>query len=118
MTGSGEDDAVEVVYGYVRTDPEDPSSVERRTRSVPTAWYESVERADAVLQRVKDEWIHETGVRSVGLSPGSIDDSEESTSIVVSIDEAEADAGDRLPDSVEGVSVEVEFVDPDEGRPL
>lgn len=120
MTPSGTDgdNETEIVYGYARTDPDDPSSTKPRTKTVPADWHESVERANTVLKRVGKEWIERSGVRSVGLSAGRIGDSEDSTSIVVSVDETRTEARTDFPDSVEGVPIETEFVDPGEGYPL
>lgn len=114
MVPSDSEDAeqVEIVYAYVRTDPDDPSSIEPRTRTVSATWYDTWKHADEVLQRVKDKWIRKSGVRSVSLGGG------ESHSIVVAIDQEQTEIQDEIPDTVDDVPVKVEFIDPSEGYPL
>jgi len=106
-----EEPTVEIVYAHARTDPDDPDSVEPRTKTVPADWYETHQHARDVLRQVKDEWIRKEGVRAIGL----VADDEPSISVTVT-------PASRLhpvfPESVEGVPVNVRESDPDRGQML
>jgi hypothetical protein len=106
-----EEQTVEIVYGYVRTDPDDPDSLEPRTKTVSADWYESHRHAEDVLQQVMDEWIQKRGVRSVGLGG----DDEPVISVTV-VHTSEFDQ--KFPETVDGVPVNVREIDPDKGQML
>jgi hypothetical protein len=103
---------VEIVYSYAQTDPDDPSSIEPRTKKVSADWYEAVQHADEVLQQVKDDWIRKSGIRSVGLR------GDDSSTIVVTVDRTNPEVREQLPDSVEEVPIRIRFTDPSKGEPL
>lgn len=108
----GEDEqTVEIVYGYVRTDPDDPDSVEPRTKAVPADWYEAHQHASDVLQQVTDEWMQKRGVRSVGL------DGDDKPGIAVTVIRTNA-FNQTFPQTVNGVPVNVREIDPDKGQML
>lgn len=44
-----------IVYGYARSDPDNPWSLEPRTKTVPTPWYNDVKRAVRV-QKLLQSW--------------------------------------------------------------
>lgn len=68
--------------------------------------------AEEIFLQVRDEWIRRSGVRCVAVG-GSRDHS-----IVVTIDQNQPEMRERIPDSVDGVPVKIEFIDPSEGYPL
>jgi hypothetical protein len=106
-----EKQTVEIVYGYARTDPDDPDSLEPRTKTVSADWYEAHQHASDVLQQVKDEWIQKRGVRSVGL--GGDDKPGISVTVVRT-----SEFNQNFPETVDGVPVNVREIDPDKGQML
>lgn len=80
-------------------------------KEVPKAWYEEFTHADEVFNRIREDWIQIAGIRSVGLSPRSYDGDDETT-IVVAVDTTNADAETQIPDSVDGVPIEIKYSDP------
>jgi hypothetical protein len=108
---SGEEPTVEVVYAYARTDPDDPDSLEPRTKTVSADWYEAHQHAEGVLQKVKDEWIQKEGVKGVGLGG----DEEPVISVTVV---RTSHLKRTFPETVDGVPVNVREIDPDEGQIL
>ena len=65
-------DEVEIVYGVARTDPADPSSLTRRTRTVPADWHDALSRA---LETHRGLPVAElTGYLGSFVVPGSHDD--------------------------------------------
>lgn len=113
MTSNDGDEkqTVEIVYGYARTDPDDPDSLEPRTKTVSADWYEAHQHAEAVLQQVKDEWIQTAGVRAVGLGG----DGEPAISVTVL---RSTHVERTVPETVDGVPVRVREIDPDDGQIL
>lgn len=107
-----DEEQVEIVYAYARTDPNDPSTLEPRTKMVSAGWYAAKKHDDEVFQQVKDDWIRKSGVRGVGLG------GDDSQTIIVTIDQERTEIQEEIPDAVDDVPVEVEFVDPSEGYPL
>lgn len=112
----GSDDAdeeqpVEIVYGYVRTDPEDPDSLEPRTKTVSADWHKAHQHAEGVLRRVKDAWIQKKGVRGVGLGG----DVELGISVTVV---RTSEVTPQFPETVDGVPVHVRELRDDDGQLL
>lgn len=106
-----EEQTVEIAYGYARTDPDDPDSLEPRTKTVSTDWYEAHQHAEDVLRQVKDKWIQKRGVRNVGL--GGEDESSTSVTVVRT-----SESSQTFPETVDGVPVNVREIDPDKGQML
>jgi hypothetical protein len=68
---------------------------------------ENENEADAVFQRVSDDWIRKSGVHGVGVG------GDRSDRIIVTIDFKRAEVREQFPDAIEGVPVEIRFTDPD-----
>ena len=102
---------VEIVYAHVRADPDDPESLEPRTKEVSAEWYEVRQRAHTALQRVSDEWIRKPGVRSVGL--GADDGPVIDVTVL-----RQGENTPTFPETVDGVPVRIQFIDSDEGQLL
>lgn len=109
-------DEVPIVYGFAREVDAAPSSmapgpatVPRKT-TVPADWYNDLQHAFDVHDRRKHEWGTVNGVRSTGVSPGRYGG--ENASIVVEVlREKAGESRGTVPESADGVPVEVEEVD-------
>lgn len=108
---SDEEQTVEVVYAYARRDPDDPDSLEPRTKTVSADWNEAHQHAEDILQQVKDKWIQKEDVRGVGLSG---DDEPVLSVTVVRTSHLKR----AFPETVDGVPVNVRESDPDAGQIL
>lgn len=112
---------VPIVYGYTRDVDGDPSSMAPgkatvpRTTNVPADWYNDLQHAFNIHDRVSDQWLSMDGVVSTGVSPGEYGG--ENASIVVELlrNNASQNRG-KIAESVRGVPIEIEEVNP--GFPL
>ncbi|MFC7215134.1 hypothetical protein ACFQO4_13740 [Saliphagus sp. GCM10025334] len=100
------DGEVPVVTALVRTDPDDPWSVDTRTRSVPASWYASVSKAFELNELLAESTI--TGYLGSAVVPGTYDDGGATITVEVSV---EADAVREVLDrAVDGVSINVDTI--------
>ncbi|EMA40055.1 hypothetical protein [Halobiforma nitratireducens] len=98
------DDEVPVVTALVRSDPDDPFSLEERVRYVPADWYAAVENAfelNELLARVAF-----TGYLGSAVVPGDYDSGTASISIGVS--SAESSIPDAIREFADDVSIDAE----------
>ena len=103
---SSPDGEVPVVTALVRTDPDDPWSMETRTRSVPAAWYDRVSKAFEYNELLAQSTI--TGYLGSAVVPGSYSDESASITVEVSVDPAQMqEAIERITD---GVSINFEAI--------
>ncbi|WP_049988746.1 hypothetical protein [Natrinema salifodinae] len=101
-------DEVPVVTALVRDDPDDPWSVQERTRYVPAAWYAAVEKAFDVNDRLAR--LAFTGYLGSAVVPGTYDSETATVSIGVSSDGHSV--SEMVGELAEGIEIDVEtFVD-------
>ncbi|MEY7848015.1 hypothetical protein AB7C87_02275 [Natrarchaeobius sp. A-rgal3] len=103
---AADDGEVPIVTALVRDDPDDPSSLQERTRSVPAEWYATVEKAfelNELLARVAF-----TGYLGSAVVPGDYDSASASVSVGVSSE------GKSVPEMIEefaeSVSIDTEGI--------
>jgi hypothetical protein len=97
-------DEVPIVYGFARTDPEDPGTLSPRKKMVPTDWYNDLQHAFRIHE-IQD-FIGQSGIKASWVSPG--DYGGENASIEVDIDDE--DVRGTIPESIEQVPVNVNYV--------
>lgn len=101
---AADDGEVPVVTALVRSDPDDPWSLEERTRYVPAEWYAAVEKAFELNELLARTAF--TGYLGSAVVPGSYDGASAAVSVGVSSNaESIRDTFDELFD---GVSLDVE----------
>ncbi|MFP9061225.1 hypothetical protein ACLI4R_11915 [Natrialbaceae archaeon A-chndr2] len=112
-----DDGEVPVVTAVVRSDPEDPCSLEPRTRNVPAPWYARVRKAFELNEMLARSTI--TGYLGSAVVPGSYDSGGARITVEVSVDPTELrETLERLAD---GILIDIESVNPDdfsEERPV
>ena len=103
---AAEDGEVPIVTALVRSDPDDPFSLEERTRYVPAEWYAAVRQAieiNDLLSRVAF-----TGYLGSAVVPGSYESGTASVSVGISSE------GDSIPDLIrdvaDGISINTETI--------
>ncbi|WP_117364878.1 hypothetical protein [Natrarchaeobaculum sulfurireducens] len=103
---AADDDEVTVVTAVVRSDPDDPFSLEERTRDVPAGWYEAVETALEVNELLARYAF--TGYFGSAVVPGSYESESAAVSIGVSTE------GSSIPEMVrevaDGISINAETI--------
>ncbi len=103
---AADDGQVPVVTALVRSDPDDPWSLEERVRDVPAEWYAAVEKAIELNDRLSRTAF--TGYLGSAVVPGSYGSGSATVSIGVS-----KDAGsirDAIGDLAAGVSLDVQTI--------
>jgi hypothetical protein len=100
------DDEVPVVTGLVRSDPDDPWSLEERTEYVPADWYAAVEKAIELNDRLSRAAF--TGYLGSAVVPGAYDSGTATVSVGVSRDVGSL--RDAIGDLAEGVSLDVQTI--------
>ncbi|WP_076610711.1 hypothetical protein [Natronorubrum thiooxidans] len=103
---AADDGEVPIVTALVRPDPEDPWSLEERTRTVPATWYASVTKAFELNELLARTAF--TGYLGSAVVPGSYERGTASVSVGVSSSfDSIRETFDRL---VDGVSLDVETI--------
>ncbi|WP_265111000.1 hypothetical protein [Halosolutus halophilus] len=101
-----DDGEVPIVTALSRSDPDDPWSLEERTRHVPVEWYTAVEKAielNELLARVAF-----TGYLGSAVVPGDYDSGTATVSVGVS---SNADSIEQFLDELaDGISIDVETI--------
>ena len=92
-------DEVPIVYGFARSDPADPGSVEPLQKTVPAEWFRDLSRALAVHRKLPATEL--TGFLGSYVVPGEFADPAASISI--------QSTAEALRDEVAGLSLEVDF---------
>ncbi len=100
------DDEVEVTTALVRRDPDDPFSITERTRTVPVDWYEALEQAVTLNERLAR--VAFTGYLGSAVVPGSYESATASVSVGLSTDDGSL--GELVGDLVNGVSLDTESI--------
>ncbi|QSW98268.1 hypothetical protein [Haloterrigena alkaliphila] len=101
--GDGE---VPIVTGLVRSDPDDPWSIEERVKYVPAEWYAAVEKALELNERLARTAF--TGYLGSAVVPGSYESATATVSVGVSTD-AES-IRETVEGLFEGVSLQMETI--------
>ena len=83
-------DEVPIVYAVARSDPEDPSSLEPRTKTVPRDWHAELTRAFELYERRLGGGL--SGLLGAFVTPGSYDGG----GTAIHIDVVEEELADRL----------------------
>ncbi|WP_436347863.1 hypothetical protein [Natronorubrum sp. FCH18a] len=103
---AAEDGEVPIVTAYVRADPDDPWSLEERTRSVPAEWYASVQKALELNELLSRTAF--TGYLGSAVVPGSYDSGTATVSVGISSDPSSfRETFDRL---FEDISLDIETI--------
>lgn len=103
---AADDGEVPIVTALVRADPDDPWSLEERTRYVPAEWYATVMKAIELNDRLARTAF--TGYLGSAVVPGSYDNGTATVSVGVTGD---ADSiRDALVDLADGVSLNVQTI--------
>ncbi len=103
--GAGNDE-VPIVTALSRSDPDDPWSLEERTRHVPAAWYAAVEKAIELNELLARFGF--TGYLGSAVVPGDYDSATATVSIGIS---SNADSiAKQLDDLADGVSIDIETI--------
>ena len=104
---SADDGEVPVVTALVR-DPEDPWTVEERTKSVPSRWYASVKKTIEMNERLARASI--TGYLGSAVVPGAYENP--GATITVEADTSDVDqVGRALETILEGVQYDIEAIE-------
>lgn len=105
-------DQVPIVYGMARSNPDDLDSLEPRKKLVPADWYNDLQAATRVKEKV--DFIHWDGVKGVGVIPGEYGG--QNASVEVDILHRKADQlHGRIPEEIDGVPIDLREVG--EGKP-
>ncbi len=103
---AADDDEVSITTALVRSDPDDPFSLEERTRAVPAGWYEAVEQALRVNDLLARYGF--TGYFGSAVVPGTYESESAAVSIGVSSE------GSSIPEMVrelaDGISINTETI--------
>jgi len=100
---------VTIVYGYARRDPTDPQSLEPRTKSVPAAWYDRVERAFSFRTRLANWGLG--GILGAFVIPGSYDEYTAGLSVHAASEDAKSRLFDLLSSlAFDGIDFEVDVL--------
>lgn len=100
------DDEVPIVTALSHTDPDDPWSLEERTRHVPADWYASVEKAIELNELLAQFGF--TGYLGSAVVPGDFSSGTATVSVGIS---TEADSVPELIDDfADGISVDIETI--------
>lgn len=103
---AADDGEVPIVTALVHSDPDDPWSLEKRTRHVPAEWYAAVEKAIELNDLLARTAF--TGYLGSAVVPGSYDSGTASVSVGISSDvQSFRETFDGL---FEGVSLDVETI--------
>ncbi|WP_407067131.1 hypothetical protein [Haloterrigena salinisoli] len=103
---AADDGEVPIVTALVRPDPDDPWSLEKRTKYVPAEWYAAVEKAFELNELLARTAF--TGYLGSAVVPGSYDSATASVSVGIS-----SDAGsirEALDGLADGVSLDIETI--------
>ena len=111
--GSAGRDEVEIVYGVARTDPADPSSLTRRTKTVPADWHEALSRAMETHRGLPFSEL--TGYVGSFVVPGDVDDPAASIAVQSTADGLRDELAGRSLDVGFDISVLEELPDPTGG---
>ena len=95
-------DEVPIVYAVTRSDPDDPTSLEPRTKTVPRDWHAELTRALKVYERRLGGGL--SGLVGAFVRPGSYDGGE---STAIHVDVVEAQLADRLASFAHDVELSV-----------
>ncbi|MHC3438280.1 hypothetical protein ACYJ1Y_09290 [Natrialbaceae archaeon A-gly3] len=116
---SADDGEVPVVTALVRPNPEDPWTVEERTKAVPEQWYAAVTKAIEMNERLAQASI--TGYLGSAVVPGPYEDPGATITVGASTRDLDR-VSDVVGEILEGVSYEVDAIeeigalDEDRGR--
>lgn len=102
------DGDVPIVAALVRSDPEDPSSLEKRTKTVPAEWYAAVTKAFEAHERLTEASV--SGYLGSAVEPGGYESESASISVDVSVDDIER-ASVELDDFLQDVSFDVHAIE-------
>ncbi|MDQ2051444.1 hypothetical protein RBH26_13250 [Natronolimnohabitans sp. A-GB9] len=103
---AADDGEVPIVTALVRSDPDDPWSIEERIRYVPAEWYAAVEKALEINELLARRAF--TGYLGSAVVPGSYDNTTASVSIGISTN---ADSiRETIDDVFENVSIDTETI--------
>ena len=103
-------DEVPIVYGYVRSDPDDPASIEPRKKTVPAAWFDRLERAFEVNRRIGAADL--AGLVGSFVIPGDHSDPEPSIAIQSTVGSVREKVADISTDVTVEFDVFEEIPDP------
>ncbi|MFC6904592.1 twin-arginine translocation signal domain-containing protein [Halalkalicoccus tibetensis] len=92
-------EAVRIVYAHAREDPEDPTSLTPRTRTVSADWYDDLQAALASYEAF--DWSSIEGVRNASVVPG-----EDGGRSSISVGALHEGAVERIGDLLDGTPVE------------
>lgn len=101
---NGED--VRIVYAHVREDPDDPTSLAPRTRTVSADWYDDLQ--SALSSHDTFDWSSIDGVRSASVIPGEGGDRSS-----ISVGALHEGVVDRIGDLLDGTPVEGSVLEED-----
>ncbi|MFP8953199.1 hypothetical protein ACLI4Z_09545 [Natrialbaceae archaeon A-arb3/5] len=108
---TADDGEVPIVTALVRSDPDDPFSLEERTRYVPADWYAAVEKAFELNERLAN--VAFTGYLGSAVVPGDYDSGTASVSVGVS--QEDNSLPEIVSDLADGIAINTETVpDPDD----
>lgn len=96
-------DEVPIVYAVARSDPDDPTSLEPRTKTVPRDWHAGLTRAFETRERRLGGDL--SGLVGAFVRPGSYDGRGPATAVHVDVGEREL--ADRLASSVHEVELSI-----------
>ena len=113
--GSVERNEVEIVYGVARADPADPSSLTRRTKTVPADWHEALSRAVETHRGLP--FAELTGYVGSFVVPGDLDDPAASIAVQSTAGGLRDELAGRSMDVSFDVSVLDDLPDPSGGSP-
>ncbi len=105
---SAGDGEVPVATALVRPDPNDPWTIEERTKVVPERWYAAVTKATELNERLARASI--TGYLGSAVVPGSYDDPGATITVGASTQDLDR-VSDVVDGILEGVSYEIDAID-------
>lgn len=101
-------DEVPIVIGFESKDPDRPhESFGPVKKNVPADWYNDLQRAEDVNEKVKNRYLMREGVVGIGVSPGSYG-GENSSVFVDILPKYIGELGGEIPEQVDGVPIEVQ----------
>ena len=104
-----DDNEVSVVTALVRTDPTNPWSIERRTKTVPGQWYEAVTKAFELNELLARSRI--TGYLGSAVVPGSYEDGGARLTIQLTSDTSFGEVKSNLDTVFGGISFDTETLE-------
>ena len=106
---AADDKEVSVVTALVRTDPTNPWSIERRTKTVPGQWYQAVTKAFELNELLARSRI--TGYLGSAVVPGSYDEGGARLTVQLTSDMSVGEVKSNLDTVLGGISLDAETLE-------